>query len=292
MTDNERLIRAGNAHYGVRGKQAIWAYFANFVNYTGRSTRAECWWALLAVSGAIVVIAGGLLLAVFGSFQRLASGNSGELHGLRVVALLLLLAFAWAALCSLWPTVALLIRRSRDAGVPWWGTGLLAVLLLVSLWGRQWGVWANAGLALAAIGLLGISLLPSRPLPVMVAAPGWSPRVLTWVQVGSGLIGLVLFVATLMFPAGLWGFFGYLVWVGMVQAFSYSQLAANRRRLTLLWQLADTLGYGPKDIQQLAGRYGSLDWAATRPENLQFVPRQSVQLAVISQLQAKLAAQE
>lgn len=42
--------------------------------------------------------------------------------------------------------------------------------------------------------------------------------------------------------------------------------------MTIMWQLADALGYGAADLKHLAGKYGELDWAATRPERMDFFP--------------------
>lgn len=46
----------------------------------------------------------------------------------------------------------------------------------------------------------------------------------------------------------------------------------NRRMLTIMWGLADELGYTAADLKRLSGKYGELDWAATRPERITFFP--------------------
>ncbi len=58
----------------------------------------------------------------------------------------------------------------------------------------------------------------------------------------------------------------------------------NQRQATVIWALADQLGFTARDLKRLAGKYGELDWQNTHPENMQFYPSQKVMVSVIRQL--------
>ncbi len=117
--EDEALAAAtGNRYYGVGGFRAIAAYFGNYVNFTGRSTRREYWW--FQLMNIIVVWAVMLLMFIplFGSLGQLLSGSTGNLHGgqvaLLIVGILVLLVYGLATII---PSLSLVIRRFRDAGV-------------------------------------------------------------------------------------------------------------------------------------------------------------------------------
>lgn len=78
----------------------------------------------------------------------------------------------------------------------------------------------------------------------------------------------------------LFGVVVLIVWLVVVQV-------TNKHRMQALWALADDLGYGPGRLKRLAGRYTLLDWAASRPERLQFCPRAHVWARVMRLLQAE-----
>ncbi|WP_125707956.1 hypothetical protein [Lacticaseibacillus porcinae] len=46
----------------------------------------------------------------------------------------------------------------------------------------------------------------------------------------------------------------------------------NKRELTIMWTLADEIGYTAADLKRLSGKYGEVDWALTRPEHMDFFP--------------------
>lgn len=61
------------------------------------------------------------------------------------------------------------------------------------------------------------------------------------------------------------------------------------QRLKQMWQAADQLGYGPEELKQRAPQYGTLDWAAARPEVAKFYPSDKVVSALLTQFEAELA---
>ncbi|WP_390410485.1 hypothetical protein [Lacticaseibacillus jixiensis] len=62
----------------------------------------------------------------------------------------------------------------------------------------------------------------------------------------------------------------------------------NRRLLAKMWALADELGYTAADLKRLSGKYGELDWAATRPERLTFFPGVKLIKQLTCQMQDEL----
>ncbi|WP_461213443.1 hypothetical protein [Lacticaseibacillus sp. GG6-2] len=80
---------------------------------------------------------------------------------------------------------------------------------------------------------------------------------------------------------------GYVIWVLCVGGRVALIRRGNRWRMQELWTLADELGYGPAKLKQLAGRYSLLDWAASQPQRLQFVPQARVCLRVLVLLQSE-----
>ena len=94
---------------------ALVLFFRSYVDFTGRSTRAEYWWMMLwRFIYAIVFIA--LLIALVPTIIVVA-GNQGNSVVPIVVEVLLLVLLLLVALASIVPTIALLVRRFRDAGV-------------------------------------------------------------------------------------------------------------------------------------------------------------------------------
>ena len=70
----------------------------------------------------------------------------------------------------------------------------------------------------------------------------------------------------------------------------------NKRLLTIMWTLADEMGYTAADLKRLSGKYGEVDWALTRPERMDFFPSVRVIKAVthkmkIEQTQREIEAQ-
>ncbi|WP_054715839.1 DUF805 domain-containing protein [Lacticaseibacillus manihotivorans] len=90
----------GNKYYGAKGFGAIGAFFGNYVNFTGRSTRREYWWwtlwyaiiSLIAMIGFIIVTVGSVV-----NWSKL--DDLSQFTGKSVIPLLIVvgvfLLFAW-----------------------------------------------------------------------------------------------------------------------------------------------------------------------------------------------------
>lgn len=155
------VSQTGNHFYGAGGLVAIAAFFGNYVNFTGRSTRREFWWwtlwqALLAVIyWAIVIGVVGISAIEKGSASLIAS-----MLGFILVALLF-------SLSILLPSIAIAVRRFRDAGVHW-GVYLalqVATVLVTIILHDQTVMQSVITLAIT-IATLVIEILPTKNPPV------------------------------------------------------------------------------------------------------------------------------
>lgn len=66
----------------------------------------------------------------------------------------------------------------------------------------------------------------------------------------------------------------------------------NKRLLTIMWTLADEMGYTAADLKHLSGKYGEVDWALTRPERIDFFPGVRVIKSVTHKMQIEQAQRE
>ena len=129
--------QTGNNYYGVGGFTSIKAFFANYVNFTGRSSRREYWWLMLFSAIVGIVLGGVTVTATAVAITKLV--NAGETDKLTspfgILVSVLWLAIVWLiiGLATLVPSLALAIRRFRDAGVHW---GVYVVLYVA-----QWFVY-------------------------------------------------------------------------------------------------------------------------------------------------------
>ncbi|WP_461213442.1 DUF805 domain-containing protein [Lacticaseibacillus sp. GG6-2] len=168
--DDEFLAAAtGNRYYGVGGLRAFGAFFKNYVNFTGRSTRREYWWFQLwniLITWGVMLI---LLVSLFGSIGQLLSGSTGDLHGGQVALMIgsLLVIFVYA-LATIIPGIALSVRRFRDAGVHW---GIYLLLQVLAVAGSIWNAVDDSNL-IGALLIVAVSLtefvitvLPSKNPP-------------------------------------------------------------------------------------------------------------------------------
>lgn len=65
----------------------------------------------------------------------------------------------------------------------------------------------------------------------------------------------------------------------------------NKRLSTIMWALADEMGYTAADLKRLSGKYGEVDWALTRPERMDFFPGVRVIKAVTHKMKIKTTRQ-
>lgn len=160
--------RSGNKYYGAKGFGAIGAFFGNYVNFTGRSTRREFWWwslwyaliSLIMMIGFLVIAIGNLAnWTKLDELKDLSSSSVIPLLALMLVYLVVMLAMAL-------PGLSLTIRRFRDAGVPWW---VYVILMAINFFASiVWGADSNTTVIIAAfvaLAMFVIEVLPSKPLP-------------------------------------------------------------------------------------------------------------------------------
>lgn len=109
-----------NNYYDVGGINAIIGFFNNIFNFKGKSTRREFWWMKLWTTLVEVVVSSILFVQIFNSPTQLLKGHLGHLNDSQDSAWMGLLGF-WLVFI-LWisvPSLAMGIRRYRDAGIPW-----------------------------------------------------------------------------------------------------------------------------------------------------------------------------
>ena len=88
---------------------AVKMFFANYTNFSGRSTRAEYWWATL------FCLLVGTVCGAFGRFGTILSGV--------------------ASLAFLLPNIAITIRRLHDTGRSgWWYGAYYLVQIVLLIW--------------------------------------------------------------------------------------------------------------------------------------------------------------
>lgn len=159
----------GNRYYGADGIDAIKAFFMNYVNFKGRSTRREFWWWTLWNFLLAVICMTGYVLVMLANYKAfvLDSGSTQKDvdRWIMPFAILIVLYIAFA-LAILVPGIALIIRRFRDAGVPWWVYVLLVtiqVVLDIAMYDNNYATFFINGTI--SIILIAIEILPSKPLP-------------------------------------------------------------------------------------------------------------------------------
>lgn len=155
---------AKNRYYGATGLTTIPAFFANYVNFSGRSRRSEYWYITLWTFILYILFFTGLFTALTGTAYTLSTNSVEDIwSGIWVGAGFMIIIFIIFGLAVLLPSLALIIRRYRDAGIPWWV--LLIQYAIVLFANMIWGYSSNQS---ALIGLVSgiltfvITLLPSR----------------------------------------------------------------------------------------------------------------------------------
>ena len=92
--------------------EAYKKFWKGYVDFEGRSTRSDYWFAYLA--NMLTVVAFYVLLAVFGGIAGATDSSF-----LAVISLILLLIFFAYGIAACLPGIALTVRRLRDAGYHW-----------------------------------------------------------------------------------------------------------------------------------------------------------------------------
>ncbi|EUJ33824.1 hypothetical protein MFLO_01310 [Listeria floridensis FSL S10-1187] len=114
--------------------QSYIAYWKNYINFTGRSTRSEYWYVVLwNMLIAVVYYVFMILFGVSTAFDAAAMGDGGDALGALFVGpfLIISLIFWLYSLATFIPNLSLLIRRFRDTGKSVW----LVLLGLIPLVG-------------------------------------------------------------------------------------------------------------------------------------------------------------
>lgn len=92
--------------------EAYKKFWKGYVDFEGRSTRSDYWFAYLA--NMLTVVAFYVLLAVFGGIAGATDSSF-----LAVISLILLLIFFAYGVAAVLPGIAVTVRRLRDAGYHW-----------------------------------------------------------------------------------------------------------------------------------------------------------------------------
>ena len=159
---------ARNKYYRATGFTSIKAFFGNYVNFKGRSSRSEYWWISLfqTILSIIVLIAflGAVVGAIAGSSQGIDPKKLFASLGAGLVIFLVLVVVFYVAVIL--PSIGLTVRRYRDGGIPWW----IFPIQLIVYGGAQLlksGSTAQSLVEWAALlSMIILALLPSKPLPV------------------------------------------------------------------------------------------------------------------------------
>ncbi|MBF9319484.1 DUF805 domain-containing protein [Mycobacteroides chelonae] len=96
--------------YGATFGQAITRFFRSYARFSGRASRSEYWWVMLAQTAAAGLLVGGVAVGTEGALERLG------------VTVLIGFVLVWAI-----PAWALTVRRLHDADFSGW-MALLAIL--------------------------------------------------------------------------------------------------------------------------------------------------------------------
>ena len=92
--------------------EAYKKFWKGYVDFTGRSTRSDYWFAYLA--NMLTVIAFYVLLAIFGGIA-----SATESSFLAVISFIILFIFFAFGIAAILPGIAVTVRRLRDAGYHW-----------------------------------------------------------------------------------------------------------------------------------------------------------------------------
>ena len=92
--------------------EAYRKFWKGYVGFEGRSTRSDYWFVYLV--NVLITFAYFLLQAVFGGLVAVTESSF-----LAVISLILLLIFFAYGIAAFLPSIALTVRRLRDAGYNW-----------------------------------------------------------------------------------------------------------------------------------------------------------------------------
>lgn len=96
-------------------------------------------------------------------------------------------------------------------------------------------------------------------------------------------------VLSLAFDDRLAGLMAYGLWIVAMAVIGHYTNALRVAQLRRLWGLAEQLDLGPADLAKRTSKYGAIDWALSRPENLQFYPSDRVVARLCDELTLEVA---
>ncbi|UNB55808.1 DUF805 domain-containing protein [Mycolicibacterium sp. YH-1] len=102
--------------YGATFGQAVSRFYGSYARFSGRASRSEFWWVMLALT-VVAFLCGGFV------------GAAGEDSALELIAMVIMVLFLLG--CAI-PGWALLVRRLHDANLSGW-MSLLTVLPYVGI---------------------------------------------------------------------------------------------------------------------------------------------------------------
>ena len=149
--------------------QAIKDFFIGYVDFKGRSTRAGYWWTVLALSISGFVLTFAVLGKVFGIISRLSSSYysiEDDIAYAFADSMGLIIGILIFCLAIVLPSVALAVRRYRDAGLRGRGTLVFYIINFASTFFDISGTSSFLTLITTAISifLFVLSVLPSDAL--------------------------------------------------------------------------------------------------------------------------------
>ena len=134
MTDS--AVALSQPLYGATFGEALRRFFAKYATVSGRASRSEYWWVVLAL---------GLINLVFSILFTVSGGTPGADGSVSLNPALIIIISLWGLfnLAVIIPTIALTVRRLHDGNFSGW----LYLLTLVGL----------------SIVVFILTLLPSKP---------------------------------------------------------------------------------------------------------------------------------
>jgi len=124
--------------------EAVGLFFRRYVDFRGRSTRAEYWWVQLFGIGVFVILASLLMIV-----DPNALDESADYTGAGMAVILLFVAFALALII---PLISLTVRRFHDIGLSGWWTLAAFVLSILPILGL-----------LGSLAIFVVSVMPTKP---------------------------------------------------------------------------------------------------------------------------------
>lgn len=136
MTPSATDVPLSQPLYGASFGQAISRFFKKYATFSGRASRSEYWWAVLAI--AIIQTILYILIGVFGGAgSTVDSSGTVQLAPGAIPFVVILVLFSLAIII---PGIALVVRRLHDANFSGWlylltltGIGSLVVFIFMFL---------------------------------------------------------------------------------------------------------------------------------------------------------------